>query len=442
MAHRKILLLTKLGGNYMISFIHLSDIHFTKYSGDQFDADNDLRNEIILDIRHNFVGNINNPQGILICGDIAFSGQEKEYNTASQFINEICDIIDIPHCSVFCVPGNHDVDQSIPKSKLAVKILQDDLASTQDEAQFNERLANLFRDNESAKMLYAPIYHYNIFATQYKCHLNTTPHRQNWQEYIQLTDTYKLCIVGLNSTIISNADDHLTENERLMKMSSLQIPTRADNTVFLTLCHHPPESWDDTNQTVQNILDERIQLQLYGHKHTQVIKKKSKTVIVHSGATHPSRLEKDWIPRYNWISLDINSKNGYDYLSIIIYPRIYNSHIGKFEKDISLVNEDMSVEFTLLLGHNTQQTNIVNAVNEVSYNTNNHNSRIEWSKQFAYDFINLPLERQREILTKLNLYRNEDTNKLHSEILIDIVNRAEEYQCIEALIEEVNKYKR
>lgn len=37
----------------MISFVHLSDIHFTKWSKGSFDIDSDLRNEIILDIKHN-----------------------------------------------------------------------------------------------------------------------------------------------------------------------------------------------------------------------------------------------------------------------------------------------------------------------------------------------------------------------------------------------------
>ena len=30
-----------------ISFVHLSDIHFTKFSGDNLDLDEDLRNEIL-----------------------------------------------------------------------------------------------------------------------------------------------------------------------------------------------------------------------------------------------------------------------------------------------------------------------------------------------------------------------------------------------------------
>ena len=38
----------------MLSFIHLSDIHFHKYSGDAYDIDHDLRCEIIRDISYEY----------------------------------------------------------------------------------------------------------------------------------------------------------------------------------------------------------------------------------------------------------------------------------------------------------------------------------------------------------------------------------------------------
>lgn len=60
----------------MLSFIHLSDIHFHKYSGDAYDIDHDLRCEIIRDISYEYRKKISTIDGILICGDIAFSGDE------------------------------------------------------------------------------------------------------------------------------------------------------------------------------------------------------------------------------------------------------------------------------------------------------------------------------------------------------------------------------
>lgn len=54
----------------MLAFIHLSDIHFTKYSGDQYDIDQDLRDELLRDISVFFKRCIHRVDGVLICGDI------------------------------------------------------------------------------------------------------------------------------------------------------------------------------------------------------------------------------------------------------------------------------------------------------------------------------------------------------------------------------------
>ncbi|MCX4356118.1 MAG: metallophosphoesterase [Oscillospiraceae bacterium] len=426
----------------MISFVHLSDIHFTKWSKGSFDIDSDLRNEIILDIKHNFAGKINNPYGILICGDIAFSGQEREYNSAIQFINEICNVASILENTVFCVPGNHDIDQNIPKSKPTVKAVQDSLAGSKGALQYDDQFIRFLSDDESARLLYEPLHNYNTFAQKYNCHYDIGHNAHSWKHNLKLTDTYSLCIVGLNSTFISNADDHATPNERLMKMSSIQIPQRRDNTIFLTLCHHPPECWDDADQSMQNTLNERIHLQLYGHKHTQSIKRTKKGLIINSGATHPSRWEPDWIPRYNWISLDIESKeDGHDYLLVIIHPRIYSPGASAFEQDASLSTKEY-LEYSFDLGNSNQaNTNHELAKTDDLKNNGIADSSTTDNERLLYDFINLPIERRNTILKKLKLCRDEDISKSHAEILHDIISRAKEARCLQALVEEVNKYK-
>ena len=424
----------------MISFIHLSDIHFTQNSGDKYDVDDDLRNEIKLDIKHHFLKNIINPQGILICGDIAFSGQKKEYDVASNFINNICNIINISKSSVFCVPGNHDVDQSIPKKQPEVKAMQDSLASCKTLHEYNNKLSDIFRAESSAEIIYRPVDNYNSFSEQYNCNLSAS--KYNWKQQIGITDIYKLCILGLNSTIISNADDHATDSERLMKMSDFQVPQREDNTIFLTLCHHPPECWDDPEKSLQNKFNSRIHLQLYGHKHIQTIQNSEKTVIIGSGAMHPSRFETDWIPRYNWITLDVVAEDNVDYLIIQVYPRVYNEKSSSFEPDYNIVNDEIYIEFKLLLGNTQKNTNNMKTVKDVySSEDNVIKSSIEWSKRFIYDFINLPEVCRNKVLRNLNLYQDEFDNQPHTAILADVIKMAEEQQLIDKLIEEVNKYK-
>ena len=56
-----------------ISFIHLSDIHFRKTSGNSSDIDDDLRQAVLTDIQYNAKENLENIRGVLLSGDIAFA---------------------------------------------------------------------------------------------------------------------------------------------------------------------------------------------------------------------------------------------------------------------------------------------------------------------------------------------------------------------------------
>ena len=91
-------------------FVHISDIHFHKLSGDQYDLDEDLRNELLLDVDA-VTAEIGTPNGILVTGDIAFSGKPEEYVNAKAFLTELCERLGGSLADVWCVPGNHDVDQ-------------------------------------------------------------------------------------------------------------------------------------------------------------------------------------------------------------------------------------------------------------------------------------------------------------------------------------------
>ena len=61
------------------SFIHMSDIHFRLYSGDPYDLDNPLRKAMINDLRSCVSIHLKNMKGILVCGDLAYSGKDEEF---------------------------------------------------------------------------------------------------------------------------------------------------------------------------------------------------------------------------------------------------------------------------------------------------------------------------------------------------------------------------
>jgi hypothetical protein len=74
--------------NEQLIFLHLSDIHFQKWSGDRYDTDQNIRHEIVLDAR-SVASLVGKPSGILITGDVAFSGSAEEYQNAKIFLAEL-----------------------------------------------------------------------------------------------------------------------------------------------------------------------------------------------------------------------------------------------------------------------------------------------------------------------------------------------------------------
>lgn len=152
----------------MLSFVHLSDIHFQKYSGDAYDLDADLRNELLIDLSKNLPKSISTVSGILICGDIAFSAQESEYAVATDFLKEICQRVSLDPSRVFCVPGNHDVDQGVTRGSRSLRALQQELATAEPQ-EAEKLLAQICRNHLDAQILCASIEHYNTFAAKYHC---------------------------------------------------------------------------------------------------------------------------------------------------------------------------------------------------------------------------------------------------------------------------------
>lgn len=420
------------GGMQVISFVHLSDIHFNRYSGDKYDPDNELRNELLIDISDNC--KLENPAGVLVCGDIAFSGQKEEYDFAKEFLNNICDSLQLGHDRVYCVPGNHDINQTIPRNRKTVKLLQDELEKQVSIEMFDYTLANILRSEEDRNCLFSALEEYYKFAAQYYGFIDKDCCNRVFT--FRLPEQYSLRIVCMNSTIISNADDHKNpQTERLMVMGRSLLPQRVSNTITLSLCHHPPECWKDDEKQLEGTMNERVHIQLYGHKHIQTIKQApSGSIIVGSGATHPSRRESGWLPRYNWISIDILKVGTLKQLEVRIFPRVFRKSSGKFESDVSQCDLPLNYKsFILPLPINSLENESVDVIHECdgkdeSMDINDdHETQL---KAFVYDFFNLSYTKQRDLLTKYDVLDNvpNPLNPMNS--ISTIICNIEEKHCL------------
>jgi 3',5'-cyclic AMP phosphodiesterase CpdA len=151
--------------------IHLSDIHFRAANvGQPDDPNGGLRSDLLEDIRH-MRSLIGRPADcILISGDIAYGGQDAEYEFAYRWLEQhVCPAAGCTLENVFVIPGNHDVDWRAAQAP-AQRGARADLRR-QSAAQIEDQLRLYLRDKLSAPILFDPIESYNRFAAKFSCAL-------------------------------------------------------------------------------------------------------------------------------------------------------------------------------------------------------------------------------------------------------------------------------
>jgi predicted phosphodiesterase len=278
-----------------IVLVHLSDIHFTGSSGTSVhDLDSEVRNEILRDAA-TVTKDLGGATGVLVTGDIAFSGQRTEYERVALWLLEFCRAIECPDESVWMVPGNHDVDRKAAKSKVT-KTLHESIRAKQGPA-LDKELREILTDEYSAKALLAPLAEYNTFAARFQCSISAE--KPYWERDLSLSCGTIIRLRGLCSALVSN--EHDARSNIVLGQAQVNVH-RVDGIEYLTLCHHPPD-WLQDQDTVVSHLESKVRIQLFGHKHAQRVQEINKTLRVTAGAMHPERDEGSWEPMYNIIEI-------------------------------------------------------------------------------------------------------------------------------------------
>src|SRR4051812_27200436 len=85
------------GGVMRVAFIHLSDIHFGQEKGADLHINNDIKEAVIEDCRDQ-VNDVkpDRVEGLLITGDIAFSGKPSQYKDAGAWLDRLTAAIGCP----------------------------------------------------------------------------------------------------------------------------------------------------------------------------------------------------------------------------------------------------------------------------------------------------------------------------------------------------------
>lgn len=176
-----------------ISFIHLSDIHFgqERTTGDLITHD-DVKQYLIKDARKQASGL--NIIGIIVTGDIAYSGKNDEFKEAGKWLDDLSDAVGCASTDVQVVPGNHDIDRNEISTGCRLMI--------KEVVENGEEILDGYLDNPAdCEELYRKLRSYLSFAEGYNCHLDKKGGIASNKTF-RLAPDRRLRFVGMNSAIM------------------------------------------------------------------------------------------------------------------------------------------------------------------------------------------------------------------------------------------------
>lgn len=428
------------------SFFHLSDIHFhRKISDTAFDLDQHLRHELERDAVA-MAKRLNGINGVLITGDIAFSGLPEEYEKAANWLKSLCELIGCPPENVWTVPGNHDVNRSIIAKSYTLTSSHKTLRFVKTHQEIDAEIQKcFFEDQEGASSLFKPIQSYTEFAARYGG--GNKENTLHWEYNLKLNDGSALRLRGLNSTLVSDANDDDGANKLILGSAQVTL-LRDDGVEYLTLCHHPP-NWLQDQDSVEEKLISGAKIQLFGHKHAQTIRQIDGSIRIISGATHPVRVESTWQPRYNILTIKVDGTGEHRQLVVTIYPRIWSAGDDQtFKADYQADGRDFK-QCRIPLNNWEQSPDTGAAVTEDQYRIEPITAKedidtegegaMNSARTLAYRFLSLPYHIRIKLAVELELLRDEDKRLQDMELFKQIFRRAKEEDKLAKLWELVEK---
>jgi predicted MPP superfamily phosphohydrolase len=253
-----------------VAVVHLSDIHFKNKLDTGFKRQEKLANVIA------FSRSAGEQLLFAVTGDVAYSGNQSEYETAEAFFNTILIGLGLsgptkPFPIVF-IPGNHDANFR-EVGDLRPKLLES----------IHEQLGTLDVNGETVSTLLRVQANFFKFVSLMTGETIPLGEQLFFTRIIPLGE-YKLEFRCFNSAWLSRTNDKVGE---LGLPSSIVDAARAktDSDVVISMIHHP-HNWLDTAtyQSFRTAIQESSDFLFTGHEHTQggqVISSFSGSTLVH-----------------------------------------------------------------------------------------------------------------------------------------------------------------
>ena len=168
-----------------------------------------------------------------------------------------------------------------------------------------------------------------------------------------------------------------------------------------------------------------------------------KRLAINAGATHPTR-GRDWMPRYNWISFESHYQGNDKCIRVKVFSRILSYDRDRFISDQKSCDlEKDYFEYTLNIDKKRRSnlSDNLSGKKEIKYINANDKMIVNGiKKDIVYHFFELSYIQQSEILSRLNLFRDEYEGKKYIEIIETILRDAEKQKCLEEFYTMINGY--
>ncbi len=239
-------------GERVMRILHLSDLHFSVSR--TWDSDPVLSSLISCLEREDDAIDL-----VVVTGDIAWSGKPAEYGIAGQwFVQRLLPALGLSSNRLLIVPGNHDVDRD--RVSAIVSSLRTALRSADPDVR-DAVAFEVISDPSQLSVLEAPFEAYEAFM---KDVLGSA--ELFWSRRLDV-NRVDLVVAGLCSAVVSESGD--IQGNQMVTLPQVRMATANTGEVNLSLVHHPPIWFDETDREATRVLEQWSDVILHGHEHLE-----------------------------------------------------------------------------------------------------------------------------------------------------------------------------
>lgn len=279
------------------SWLLISDLHL-RATTDQWSQNVALR-EMVRDIEEK---RDRRPRFVIVSGDLAFSGADKEYLLVEKFLDELRAAVGLERHQVYTVPGNHDIDRHVQSTCFA---------GARSLLRSSEAVEEFLGKEEERKTLLKRLRGYFAFDEKYTSGQarRVTGDGLGYVSPVDI-DGFPIAILALNSAWLcgDNFDKgNILVGERPI-IDSIELLRDVPARLVLGVYHHPPDWLHEFDQTA---LEDRLLTQCdvvhRGHLHEPGVKLVSMRpdracVTVAAGAGFAGR---HFVNSYSFVTVDL-----------------------------------------------------------------------------------------------------------------------------------------